>query len=641
MKQVFLNAHSLEESLNLLFRRLDLSIYSQFETETVKVQKSLGRVTTSPVFARYSSPFYHSAAMDGYAVRFSDTCAASERNPIHLKLNIDAVYVDTGDPLPDGFNAVIMIEDINLDGDFIEIYSAVTPYQHVRTIGEDIVATELIIPQNHRIRAIDIGAMLASGILDIKVRKKPVVSIIPTGSELIEPEDIRNRPPMPPEIIEYNSAMLSGLVEETGAESIRFDIVKDDIEAIMKSIKDAILISDIVIINAGSGRGSEDFTLAALKNLGEVLVSSVSIKPGKPLIVGFIEGKPVFGIPGYPVSAFLTFELFVKPVIARLLGAPVKEHEFTQASISRQVSSQLGVDEYIRVKVGVVDGNYIATPVGRGAGLLMSIVRADGIINVPSSSEGYASGSKVNVELFRGIDEIKKTIVCIGSHDNTLDILANILKRNYPELSLSSAHVGSMGGLMAIKKSEAHIAGTHLLDENTGEYNVTFIKRLFPEGSISLITLVYRQQGLLVKTGNPKRILNFRDLTRDDIVFINRQGGSGTRLLLDKHLKDIGVSPQEIRGYQKEEYTHMAVASAVLSGIADVGLGIYSSAKALGLDFIPVANERYDLAIPLKYMETDLIKKLLNIIRFDKEFREAVLSLGGYDANDMGKVVFP
>lgn len=640
MKQVFLNAHSLEESLRILFERLRLSSCCTLQHEIVKVQESLGRITASPVFAKYSSPFYHSAAMDGYAVKFVDTITASEKSPLHLKLNHDAVYVDTGDPLPAGFNAVIMIEDVNLSGNYIEIYNSVTPYQHVRTIGEDIVATELIIPENHKIRAIDIGAMLASGILDVTVRKKPVVAIIPTGSELIEPEEIRQRQPKPPEIVEYNSAMLAGLAEESGAETIRFGITKDSPEIIKKTIKDALKISDIVIVNAGSGRGSEDFTLSALKELGEVLVSSISIKPGKPMIIGFVNDKPVFGIPGYPVSAFLTFELFVKPVIARLLGTTIKENEVIEAILSRQISSQLGVDEYIRVKVGVVDGKYIATPAGRGAGLLMSVVRADGFISIPSSSEGYTSGSKVKVQLFRDIDEIKNTIVCIGSHDNSLDILANILKKNYPELSLSSAHVGSMGGLMALKKSEAHIAGTHLLDDKTGEYNVPFVKRLFPEGGIALINLVYRQQGLLVKKGNPKKILGFKDLSRDDVIFINRQSGSGTRLLLDKHLRDSGISPQEVKGYEKEEYTHMAVASAVLSGIADAGLAIYSSAKALGLDFIPVASERYDLAIPLRFMETHLIQMLLNIIRFDNEFREFVLSLGGYDVRDMGKTLF-
>lgn len=640
MKQVFLDSCSLENALELLLKRLDSSLESKVTTEVISVKNSLGRITAEPVFAKYSSPFYHSAAMDGYAVRFKDTISASEKKPVYLRLNEEAVYVDTGDPLPDGFNAVIMIEDINLVDDKIEIYHSVPPYQHVRMMGEDIVATELIIPQNHKIRAIDIGAMLAAGILDVKVKKKPLISIIPTGTELVNPDEIRNRPPHPPEIIEYNSAMLSGLVKEAGAESKIFPIMKDNLEELKTVIKDAVKCSDIVLVNAGSGRGSEDFTLSALKELGEVLVNGVSIKPGKPVIISFVDDKPVLGMPGYPVSAFLTFNLFVVPLIAKFLGIKQKDDGNIKAVISRQLSSQLGVDEFIRVKLGVVKDKNIATPIGRGAGLLMSLVRADGLLKIPASSEGIAAGNEVNIRLLRDKNEIKNTIVCIGSHDNILDIISNTLKKIFPEYSMSSAHVGSMGGLMALKKGESHIGGTHLLDEASGEYNIPFIKRFFPKGCITLINLVYRQQGLLVKKGNPKKIEGFEDLLREDVIFINRQAGSGTRLLLDKHLKELSINPYNINGYDREEYTHMSVASAVLTGIADTGLAIYSSAKALDLDFIPVANERYDIAIPTEYINLEMIQAFLNIIRFDEEFRRIVLSLGGYDISDMGKVVF-
>ncbi|MCX7913756.1 MAG: molybdopterin biosynthesis protein [Thermodesulfovibrionales bacterium] len=641
MKKLFLETHSLQEALDILYKRFSLSYSSSISTETINVKESLGRITAEPVFAKYSSPFYHSAAMDGYAVRFRDTINASEKEPKYLKINEEAIYVDTGDPLPYGFDAVVMIEEVNQVDDSIEIYQAVTPYQNIRLVGEDIVATELIIPQNHKIRAIDIGAMLASGILEIKVRKKPIVSIIPTGSELIEPEEIKFRSPAPPEIIEYNSAMLSGLVEETGGKSLIFKIVKDNLTDLKTAIYNALQVSDIVLVNAGSGRGSEDFTLLALKELGEVLVKSVSIKPGKPVIISFIHDKIVIGIPGYPISAYLTFELFVKPLILQLLGqSDSYESECIKASFSRQIYSQLGVDEFIRVKVGMVRDRAIATPLGRGAGLLMSLVRADGFVKIPSSSEGYNAGTEVEVKLIKNKKELERTIVCIGSHDNVLDMLANTLKKNFPKYSLSSAHVGSMGGLMALKKGEAHIAGTHLIDEESGEYNIPFIKKFFPQGGISLINLVYRQQGLVVKKGNPKKIESINDLLRDDVIFINRQKGSGTRILFDKFLKDQRIDPQSIKGYEKEEYTHMAIASAVLTGIADVGLAIYSSAKALGLDFIPVANERYDIAIPTEFLDMDMIKAILSILNFDNEFKEAVLCLGGYGVRDMGKIIF-
>ncbi|MFZ5996076.1 MAG: molybdopterin biosynthesis protein [Nitrospirota bacterium] len=640
MKQVFLDSLSLDKALDTLFRHIDEIGIQRMPTEKIRVVDAQGRVSAEPVFAKYSSPFYHSAAMDGYAVRFTDTFTATETSPSKLKLGEDAVYVDTGDPLPEGFNAVIMIEDVNLVDEYIEIYQSVAPYQHVRTIGEDIVATELIIPENHTIRAMDIGALLASGHLEIAVRKRPGVAVIPTGTEIIEPEQVRNRPPQPPEIIEYNSAVLSGLAKDLGSEAIRCPIVKDNLEEIKTALCTAAETADVVIINAGSGRGSEDYTLTAIKELGEVIIHGVAIKPGKPVIVGFINNKPVFGIPGYPVSAYLTFQLFVRPVIARLLGTAPEESEKIDAIISRQLSSSLGIDEFVRVKVGVVGDKHIATPVGRGAGLLMSLVRSDGIVKIPAGSEGVSAGTKVEVELLRKKDEINNTIVCIGSHDNALDILANIIKKNYPRFSLSSAHVGSMGGLMALKKGEAHLAGTHLLDEQTGEYNVSFIKRFFPPEKIVLVNLVYRQQGFLVKKGNPKNIARFEDLLREDVMFINRQSGSGTRLLLDKHLKELGINPYMIKGYEREEYTHMAVASAVLTGLADTGLAIYSSAKALDLDFIPVANERYDLAIPRDFIDTAMIQIVLDIIRNNEEFRSIVESLGGYDTRDIGKVVF-
>lgn len=667
MKQIFLNSLSLEEAIKVFFDNLDARGLHRLSSEIINVTGSLGRITAEPVFARYSSPLYHSAAMDGYAVRFTDTFTASETSPCMLKIGYEAVYVNTGDPMPEGFNAVIMIEDVNIIRqkaiserqedkigktknlspiaysslpEYIEIYQPATPYQHVRTIGEDIVATELIIPENHKIRPIDIGAMLASGHTEVSVRKKPRVAIIPTGTEIIEPETVKNRPPEPPEIIEYNSAVLSGLAVELGAEPIRLPIVKDDLEEIKNAIVEASKISDIVLINAGSGRGSEDYTLTAIEDLGDVIINGVSIKPGKPLIVGFVNNKPVFGIPGYPVSAYLTFQLFVKPVIARFLGITAEENETIKATVSRQIASPLGVDEFIRVKVGVVNDKYIATPVGRGAGLLMSVVRADGIVRIPAHTEALSAGTDVEVELIRNKNEIKNTIVCIGSHDNTLDILANSIKKNYPKFSLSSAHVGSMGGLMALKKGECHFAGIHLLDDQSGEYNIPFIKRFLPDKRIVLINFVYRQQGLLVKKGNPKNIKGFEDLIRDDVIFINRQGGSGTRLLLDKHLKELGINPYMVKGYDREEYTHMAVASAVLTGLADTGLAVYSSAVALGLDFIPVANERYDLAMPHEFMDTEMAQIILEIIRNNEEFRQTVESLGGYDIRDMGKVVF-
>ena len=665
-KGIYLENTPLDEAIGKWTGKIDSERIMPLEPERIKAKDSLGRVTAEAVFARISSPFYHSSAMDGYAVRFADTFGASETSPKRLESGRQAVYVDTGDPIPDGFNAVIMIEDVNIikgqqsaissrrsesrsqnkkqesgnEGleyqEFVEIIQPVTPWQHVRVIGEDIVCTELILPENHKIRPVDIGAIIAGGHVEINVRRRPRVVIIPTGSELVEPGTELKKG----DIIEYNSMILSSLVQEWGGEPLRKNPVPDNIDQIKRAILEGCEKGDIVVVNAGSSAGSEDFTAEAIADLGEVILHGINIKPGKPVILGWVKNKPVIGIPGYPVSTYITFNLFAKELIYRMQGMDKPEPEFVTAKLSRQVASSLGHEEFLRLKLGKVGESLIATPVSRGAGILMSLVRADGFLRIPAMSEGFGAGAEITVEMLRRKDEVENTIVCIGSHDNALDLLANVLKKNNPKFSLSSSHVGSMGGLMALKKAEAHIAGTHLLDEETGEYNVPFIRRILGSIKIVLLNLVYRQQGLIVIKGNPKNIKDFNDLTRKDVVFINRQSGAGTRLLTDKYLKEHKISPKDIKGYEREEYTHMGIASAVLTGIADTGMGILAAAHALDLDFIPLAKERYDLAIPAEYIETGTLSALLKIIRESREFRDAVEKLGGYDTSDMGKVMY-
>jgi putative molybdopterin biosynthesis protein len=639
-KGIYLENTPLDDALRTWHDILDKRSIRQMPPETVTVLEVLGRVTAGPVFARISSPFYHSSAMDGYAVRLLDTVGANETMPKILNIPAQAVYVDTGDPMPDGFNAVIMVEDVNLvqcgSSECIEIMQAVTPWQHVRVIGEDIVSTELILPENHRIRPVDIGALLAAGHTEIMVRRRPRVAVIPTGTELVEP----GAPLQRGDIIEYNSRILSSLAAEWGGAPVRFGPVPDDPARLQETLRSACELYDVVVINAGSSAGSEDYTVQSIRALGEVILHGVAIKPGKPVILGIVMGKPVLGIPGYPVSAYITFDLFGRRLIHTLQGIEPPVAERITAKLSRQVASPLGQEEFLRVKLGRVGGNLVATPVSRGAGVLMSLVRADGIVRIPAMSEGCGSGAMVQVEMLRGREEIENTVVCIGSHDNALDLLANLLRRTHPKYSLSSAHVGSMGGLIALRNGEAHVAGTHLLDEESGEYNVPFIKKLLGNRKILLINLVYREQGFMVKKGNPKEIRGFEDLRRSGVSFINRQGGSGTRLLTDKHLKELGMSPQEVNGYEREEYTHMGVASAVLTGIADAGMGIRAAANALSLEFIPVARERYDLAVPKEFAGMPHVAALIDIVRSSDEFRKAVIALGGYDVEDMGKVIY-
>ncbi|UCD36586.1 MAG: molybdopterin biosynthesis protein [Nitrospiraceae bacterium] len=606
------------------------------EGETVPVTDSRGRVTAGAVHARISSPFYHAAAMDGYAVRFQETFTASEAEPLRLRLREQALPVNTGDPLPEGYNAVVMVEEVNLTDGGIEIISPTSPYENVRVVGEDIVQTELILPENHLIRPVDMGAMIAGGNHEISVRRRPFVTIIPTGNEVVPP----GTPLRTGNIIDSNSFMVGAMINQWGGEYNRTDVVPDNKELLKQRISLSADISDVVIVLAGASAGTKDFTPNAVDELGTVLVHGIRIKPGRPVLLGTVRGKPVMGLPGYPVAAALTFEIFGRPLLCRLLGREAEQGDTLRARLSRPVASSLGHEEFLRVKLGRVGERLVATPVGRGAGALMTLQRADGIVRIPAMSEGIAPDTEVDVRLLRSRAEIDNTVVCIGSHDNTLDVLANILRRRVPAYSLSSAHVGSMGGLMAVKKLEAHIAGTHLLDEKSGEYNVPFIQRFLKDVPLKLINLVYRQQGLIVRKGNPLNIRGIHDLTREDVVFINRQAGSGTRLLTDKCLREGCIDQQSVRGYDKEEFTHMGVASAVASGAADAGMGILTAAIALNLEFIPVVRERYDLVVRKEHAAMPMVKAFLDIIADDREFRKAVLALGGYDVRDMGKVMY-
>ncbi|MFC1935158.1 molybdopterin biosynthesis protein [Chloroflexota bacterium] len=633
-RKVYLEDIPLEEARARLFDALEgAGFLRPLPAEKMPLEESAGRVTAEPVWATVSSPFYHSAAMDGVAVRAEDTYGATKTSPKRLTIGEQACWVDTGNLLPPQFNAVIMVEDIQQVGQQgIEILASVAPWQHVRPLGEDVVATELVLPENHLIRATDLGAMAGAGLTTVPIRRRPRVAIIPTGSELIPVGE----PLEPGKIIESNSLVMARLVSECGGSPSRHPIVPDEFEAIHSAVKEALATHDIVLLNAGSSAGSRDYTARVVESLGELLVHGIAIRPGHPVILGMAEGKPVVGIPGYPVSCVLGMELLVKPVIQRLLGVADLPRLRIPAAMTRKVLSPMGQDEFLRVKLGKVGGRYVATPLTRGAGVMMSLVRADGIVRVARFSEGVNAGDVVEVELLRHPQEIDNTIVVIGSHDLTLDLLASELRRVNPQISLSSSNVGSLGGLLALQRGEAHLAGSHLLDEETGEYNVSYIRRVLADRKVALVNLVYRQQGLLVARGNPHGITGLKDLLRKDMSYINRQRGSGTRVLLDYELRRLGISTDDIKGYQREEFTHTGVAAAVASGTADVGLGILAAARALGLDFVPLLKERYDLVVPAEQYNSPLMQPLLETIR-SPDFRAKVEQLGGYDTSEMGR----
>lgn len=603
------------------------------EAERIPVEEARGRVTAAPVLAAISVPHFHAAAMDGVAVRPVDTFGATETSPVRLRLGEQAVWRDTGDPLPPGFEAVIMVEDINQVGeDEIEIYAAASPWQYVRPMGEDVVASEVVVPAGSVIRAAEIGAMLAAGVAEVDVWRRPVVSFIPTGSELVQPTS----DPEPGKIIEFNSRLILAEVEAWGGVPRRWDIVPDDYERIKDAVAQAVAESDIVIVNAGSSAGSEDYTVHVLAELGQVIVHGVNIKPAKPVVLAVVKGKPVIGLPGYPVSAWLAADLFLKPLVYRFQSLEPPRRPEATARLVRRLTSPMGVEDYVLVRLGQVGERLVATPISRGAAMTSSLVRADGILVVADDREGVEEGEDVSVQLLKPLEDIKTAAVATGSHDIVLDLVSSWLRRRGERWTLSSAHVGSLGGLAALRRGEAHLAGVHLLDPETGEYNLPYVRRYLRRPA-RLVLLCRRQQGFIVAPGNPKGIQGVADLVRPDVRFVNRQRGAGTRILLDYELERAGLSPEAVQGYEREEYTHLAVAAAVRSGAADCGLGILAAADALGLDFIPLTEEEYELCIPVEHWDHPGVQAVLALIE-DEAFRRDVEALGGYDLRDTGRV---
>lgn len=629
-RNLYLKNTPVDEAVCQFMEAVKKAVSVQYET--ISVPDALGRITGSAVYARCCSPMFNSAAMDGIAVEAEKTVGASEAGPKVLEAG-DYLSINTGDPIYEPYNAVIMAEDvIELGEGRLQIMAAAAPWQHVRPIGEDIVAGEMILPGRHKIRPIDIGVLMSAGIGQIQVVKKPEVAIYPTGSEIVEltEENIKEG-----NIIESNSWMFDNMVRVEGGNPHRFSILPDDYVLLRDTLGDACEKYDMVLVNAGTSAGTKDYTVHVLRELGEVLIHGVAVKPGKPVILAMVNHTPVIGLPGYPVSAYIGFANFVTPVLRYMSHEAVWQEERIRATISRRVVSSLKHREYVRVKVGRVGEKIIATPLGRGAGAAMSLVRADGLCVIPQNSEGVEAGEEVEVSLYRPLKEVENTAVLIGSHDLILDIIADMMPNRYPGNFVSSTHVGSMAGLMSLRRGECHMAPTHLLNEEDGVYNVSYLQSMFQE-PMALIKGVERIQGLMVKKGNPCGITGVESLPGKR--YVNRQRGAGTRVLLDYRLKLLGMSPKDISGYEREAATHMAVAAAVASDSADVGMGIYSAAKAMDLDFIEVGPEEYDFAVPLKFLELLVIRAFIEILK-SKEFHQKLDELGGYGYKRCGEVI--
>ena len=604
------------------------------QTEMVSVQNAFGRITARAVYAAICAPHYAASAMDGIAVHAKDTFGATETTPVRLTPQ-QYMVVDTGDPVPEDCDAVIMVEDIvRGEDESVTIYAAAAPWQHIRQIGEDICAGEMILASYMEVTPAAIGAMIAGGVLEIEVIKKPVIGIIPTGDEIVAP----CADPKPGDILEFNSSIFSAMVQEWGAEAKTYPIVPDRFDAIREMVARAADECDIVLLNAGSSAGREDYSVSVIRELGDVVYHGIAIKPGKPAILGLRGAVPILGVPGYPVSGIIVIEELLKPLVAEWFHSNTAPVQLATATLTRPVVSGLKYQEFVRVRMGEVGGKLTASPLSRGAGVVSSFMKADGILEVPQGTEGYEAGEEVQVRLLSTPEKLQNTLVVIGSHDPLLDEVADMMHRADPTFFMSSSHVGSMGGIMAIRRGEAHAGGCHLLDTETGVYNLSFLKKYFPNGGIRLVRCVGRQQGLMLAKGNPLDIKGFADIAKNGVRYVNRQKGSGTRVLMDYLCEQYAVNVSDIYGYEREELTHTSVAAQIANGSADAGMGIYSAAQLYDLDFLPICIEEYDLIIPDHAWETPVVQQLIATLK-SPAFREKMLAMGGYTVDHPGEII--
>ncbi len=603
---------SLQETLSLLHTGFSC-IPSR---ESVPLIQSIGRVTAEPIFARYSVPEVHLAAMDGIAVRSIETQGASEQHPVTLG---QAVRVNTGNVVPPEYDAVIMIEEVHVQNERFTIRKAAPPWQYIRPAGEDIGESEMAMPSHHLIRPSDLGALAAYGITEVPVLTVRI-GLIPTGSELVSHGDH----PSPGQVVESNTVMAEAMLGSLGARCTRYPMVKDDPVLITKTLQRAVLENDLVIISAGSSAGTKDYTADVIAGLGEVLIHGVAIKPGKPAIIGRIDKKPIIGMPGYPLSALTVLREIVLPLVHRF-GLPRVSFGTVDARFTASLSKDVGSDEFILCSLGLVGNSWVLSPLSRGAGVQMSAVRSNAYLKIPAGVEGFDKGKTVMATLTVSQSNAKQALLITGSHDPLVDYLADLLMEK--DVDLHSTHVGSMGGILALKTNECHAAPMHLLAED-GDYNIPYLRKYLPGEEVVLICVAERQQGIVSKDG-----IGFDDLPGH--LFVNRQRGSGTRMLLDHQLKQKGIDPSKIRGYEREVTTHLAVALAVKSGEADAGMCVYSAAKALGLRFIPVASERYEIAIRREHLDDPRVSKLCDTL-VSPAFRQILDRLGGYDTKETG-----
>jgi len=648
-RKIFRTLISLEEANTRLLKFFDPRPVGE---ETVPVEKSLGRIISDDIISQIDIPGFDRAAMDGYAVRAADTFGSEEEHPVVLKVvgrveagenptsevaSGKAVEIATGAPIPKGSNSVVMVEYTHERDGSVEIRRPVTPGENVMAAGSDIMAGELVLRKGDRFTSREVGLIAALGVETVKVYRKPRVAIISTGNEILRlGEQIQYG-----KIFDINANSLFAAVIETGCEPIYIGVARDDSNDMLDKIGKALQTTNLVITSGSTSAGVGDRLYRILNSFGEpgVIVHGLSLKPGKPVVVAVIKGIPVFALPGYPTSAMIIFQTLVKPVLLRMTGfGEAHARNTLQVTLAMKAFAAGGRREFMPVHVILNEtGKYIAYPVMGGSGAITSYAMSDGFIDIPVERKLLEEGEPVTVSLFN--PEFRPAdITIIGSHCIGIDVLLSVIRAAHPEFAAKIVNVGSMGGLNAVARGEADLAGIHLIDENSGEFNLPYIKRAKEHAEFVLFRGYNREQGLLVAQGNPKRIAGFGDLLRNDVTFINRNPGSGTRVLTDLNIRkmasqmsrDLEQLISSINGYSVEAKSHSAVAAAVAQGKADVGVAIRATTKTHPLDFIPIIDERFDFLALKSRLEKPSVRTLVETLkstRFKEELERQNLGI--------------
>jgi putative molybdopterin biosynthesis protein len=633
-QEQFLEVVSTEEARTRFERHLDLAPLS---AETVTLGDTRGRVLAHDVIAAVDAPPFDRSSVDGFAVRAADTVGAGDSNPKILKLNEEVIAcghsplitvtagtstaIATGGVVPRGADAVVMVEQTELiehGPPRIELRRSALAGQFISFAGSDIARGETLLRRGTRIGAREIGMLAACGLDRVEVVRRPQVAVLSTGDELVEP----GKPLRPAGVYDSNGAIIAAAVAEAGGEPRIYGAFPDDTVALEKAVREALAVSDMVVLSGGTSKGAGDLSHRVVSRLGQpgILVHGVALKPGKPLCLAMIGNKPVVVLPGFPTSAIFTFHTFVAPVIRAMAGLPQESAKKVTARVPVRVASELGRREFVLVSLIEGEGATFAFPTGKGSGAVTNFSQADGFLEIDALSSALGANSETSVTLI-GSATHALDLVIMGSHDVALDVIVGSLAdRGFSARTLA---VGSLGGVAAINRGECDIAPIHLIDPASGQYN----KHLAGPG-ISLVPGWRRMQGVVFRRGDER----FEDrsarealkivLSDSSALMVNRNAGAGTRALIDRLLD--GARPA---GYANQPKSHNAVAAAVAQGRADWGLAIEPVAKLYGLGFLPVSPEHYDFLIVESRRERPALQAFLATLR-DEQVRARIRELG-------------